>query len=309
MLKRTIFATLIIIAAISCKEDDPQLSQGSWAQKNDFAGPGRKVWISFDANEKGYAGLGIDDNGLNYNDFWEYNATGDSWTQKTAYSGFIPVVASIGIGGKGYIISYEGTFHQYDPASDTWTAKAAFPGANHRASVASFTAKGKGYFGMGYDTGTGLTYLDLWEYNPSTDQWKKLADYPQATANGASTFSFSILDKGYVALSPNASNVFNTIYEYDPQTNAWTKKADLPNGSLQVNFNFTNGAKGYVGAAASSSETQTWEFDPSENSWRQVATLPSSNTILAVCFTVNQKSYVVAGRGSTFTKAVWEFTP
>jgi len=306
---KTHLMVLIALTILSCskKSEEPAASPGTWKQKADFPAPGRALSAFFDINGKGYAGLGTGEADVNYTDLWEYNSAADTWAQKATYPGPLPVNASTSAGSKGYVVSNQGTLHEFDPASNQWTTKAPIKDFINRKMMVAFSLNGKAYFGLGFDGPTLISHPELWEYTPSTDQWRNIADFPRAIVKGSPALAFAINNKGYVAVSITGGNTFLDLYEYDPQTNSWLKKADMP-GNQVVNFWFTNNNKGYIGAVTQSG-TAVWEYDASTNSWRQAASVPSSSTGSAGAFTVNGKSYVVAGKGTSFTKQVWEFTP
>lgn len=306
---KTKFVVLIALVALSCtkKSDDPTLTTGTWAKKSDFPAAGRALSASFDINGKGYVGLGTGDGDVNYSDFWEYTPASNTWAQKNAYPGPVPVNASTSAGAKGYVVSNSGTFHEFDAGANQWTTKTALQDFTNRKAMVGFSLNNKAYFGLGYDGPTNISHPDLWEYDPATDAWKNLADFPRNILKGSPAFAFTINDKAYVAVSVTGGNTFRDLYQYDPVKNSWTQKANMPNNQV-VNFWFTNNNKGYIGVQ-SSGGTDVWEYDAAVNGWRQVASVPSTATAGARAFTVGGKSYVVAGKGTAFTKEVWEFTP
>jgi N-acetylneuraminic acid mutarotase len=79
---------------------------------------------------------------------------------------------------------------------DAWNSKANIGGSPRNGAVSfSIQSIGKGYVGCGSDGHMGLL-KDFWEYDPSGNVWRKIADYPGAGMIGC--FAFSIGRKGYV---------------------------------------------------------------------------------------------------------------
>src|SRR6185503_2590366 len=84
-------------------------------------------------------------------DFWEYDPSLDSWTQKADFGGTAREGAvGLSIGGKGYIGTGKDSsgerndFWEYDPVTNTWLQKPDYPGGIvSRAS--SFTISDKVY--------------------------------------------------------------------------------------------------------------------------------------------------------------------
>jgi N-acetylneuraminic acid mutarotase len=140
---------LIIVSSLStCKKDDPPRStenknQLKWEATTPFPGYIRESAAGFWIGDNFYTGLGwgyLDENyqvGDNLNDFYEYNTL-----------------------------------------TKIWTKKADFPDIG-RFSVVAFSTANKGYIGFGesfFDNpqGNTLVYKDLWEYDPSLDNWTKI---------------------------------------------------------------------------------------------------------------------------------------
>src|SRR5258708_1015500 len=77
---KKLLTILIIYSAINAKAD-------SWVQKASFPGLGLKWTFSFSIGNKGYVGCGKDSASFNHKDFWEYDPTSDTWTQKADFGG------------------------------------------------------------------------------------------------------------------------------------------------------------------------------------------------------------------------------
>lgn len=126
----------------------------TWTRKNDFPGAPRKYMVSFVANGNGYIGGGQKDEWWNSNpeffsDFWEYNATTDTWLNKGTINNGLAVpklvskVTSLSNCDKGFIIggldnSVENSLNNlvitcYDPISNTWTRLPDIPDRQHKA--------------------------------------------------------------------------------------------------------------------------------------------------------------------------------
>ncbi|MBK7854552.1 MAG: hypothetical protein IPJ79_06250 [Bacteroidetes bacterium] len=92
-----------------------------WIQKANFSGTPRNGSCIFSIGGKGYIGIGTDSYPVyNFkNDFWEYDPSADSWTQKASCPGtarYTPRYFSLG--SKGYV----GTgWNQVNPLfNDMW---------------------------------------------------------------------------------------------------------------------------------------------------------------------------------------------
>jgi N-acetylneuraminic acid mutarotase len=145
----------------------------TWTQKADVPDLPRCGAVGFSIGSKGYIGTGV---GLqspwpvDFDDFWEYDPTTNTWTQKADFGGGIRYQAiGFSIGSKGYVgTGYKGNsimddIWEYDPLTDTWTQLADFIGGA-RTNAVGFSIGLKGYIGTGYNDSTELN--DFWEFNP-----------------------------------------------------------------------------------------------------------------------------------------------
>lgn len=74
--------------------------------------------------------------------------------------------------------------YEYDPTKDNWTRKGDFPG-EARGLMATFSLNGYGYLIGGYQAGNPyIYYKDCWQYDPGSDRWTQLDDYPGTGRNG-----------------------------------------------------------------------------------------------------------------------------
>jgi N-acetylneuraminic acid mutarotase len=119
----------------------------------------------------GYVGLGVVSPSALSKEFWQYDASSDTWQRKAD----LPAIErsnAIGfaIGDKGYLgfginllnsANPLNDFWEYNPDTDQWTAKQAFPGLA-RFDVAGFAIGNSGYIA----TGNPGSYNDFWRFNP-----------------------------------------------------------------------------------------------------------------------------------------------
>ena len=106
---------------------------GTWSQKAAFPGQKRRHAVGIECGGKIYVGTGylVDSGGARLSDWWEYDPTADTWTQKTDFGGGVRALAVAGeTGGKIYMGFGVGSgtplpkdWWEYDPATDTWTQK------------------------------------------------------------------------------------------------------------------------------------------------------------------------------------------
>lgn len=152
----------------------------------------------------------------------------------------------------------------YDVNNKQWQLKSEFPGEKRKRAL-SFSANGLGYFGLGY-TGTSDLYSlnDLWQYDPVSDSWKKMADFP-----GNNAFSipphFVINNKLYLTSELNSE-----LWVFDPSINNWTylpKDGHFQNIQISEGFSINN--TGYfieqIGEVNTEKSIVIWKYDDLAN--------------------------------------------
>jgi hypothetical protein len=246
-------------------EYDP--SSNSWTQKADIGIYQRSSAVGFSIGSKGYIGTGtafwISTNRTK--DFWEYDPSSNTWTQKADFGGTSRTGAvGFSIGTKGYIgtglsYTYEKDFWEYDPSSNTWTQKADFGGfGSQRTEAVGFSIGTKGYIGTGYYSNYSLS--DFWEYNPATNSWIQKAPFTGTARKEA--VGFSIGTKGYIGTGYDGS-YRKDFWEYNPDTNSWIKKVDFGGTARNRATGFSIGTKGYLGTGYNGSFMKDfWDFNP-----------------------------------------------
>jgi len=150
-----------------------QLSD-TWTQKTSYPGGPRKYAAGFSIGTKGYIGTGMD-NSVNpaidivTKDFWEWDQSTDSWSQKADFPGVARGYAcAFSIGTKGYMGMGHDTawngfpdFYEYEPSTNSWSQKAN----GYLGLAAAFAIGTKGYLGTGYSA-SGISN-ELWQFTPN----------------------------------------------------------------------------------------------------------------------------------------------
>ena len=148
-------------------EYNPQTNQ--WVKKADFKGANRQSAMGFEIAGEGFVGTGNEGFLIEqeFYDFWSYNPTSDSWTQRANFPGgrWNNAVA-FSIGNLGYSIwggRIESNLWSYAPNTDNWQLVRKLPILPRQEST-GFSINQKGYFGLG--TVNLDDQDDLWEYDP-----------------------------------------------------------------------------------------------------------------------------------------------
>jgi hypothetical protein len=114
------------------------------------------------------------------------------------------------IDSTGYVINQVAgrtvRLYAYSIADNKWVRKADFPGIV-RNEGSGFSAKGKGYFGLGID-GKGNGLRDVWEYDPKLDRWKYHSEYPGQ--GNRFLIAISDLNKAYLGWGYETTELFGS---------------------------------------------------------------------------------------------------
>jgi N-acetylneuraminic acid mutarotase len=355
-----------IILLTSCSKTNVNPSVGNWIKREDFGANARSEAVSFVIGGSGYIATGYDFNSNttqgaqdttgHYYDLWQYtpnasqdasltgnwvgsgSAAGPGQTQLDSFPGIGRNSAvAFNIGDTGYVgTGYDGNnflkdFYAYIPATNVWVRKADFLGSA-RYDAVGFALQGKGYIATGYD---GSYQADCYQYNPSTDTWKYVDQYPGGKCSQAVAF-VSNDTTAFVCTGSNNGNtaVCNQLcaLTVTPGTTSgitWTRKRHISNFDTQsfddlyamVRQNavaFVMGNFAYLTTGNNGAErVDTWEYDIAHDLWYQETSFEGPAREGAVGFTINvngvDRGYVGTGRsGPAFTSQFtdfWEFLP
>ena len=141
-----------------------------WTQKANYPDVHTSYPTSFVVGNYAYVGTGA--SGVETSDvtadFYRYDPSTDTWTQKANFPGGARFqAAGFSEGNYGYIGTGSNSlgkdqadFWQYDPAADSWTKKSDFPGG---ARAGALTFSGGSAF-LGFGSGGNGPFTDLWLY-------------------------------------------------------------------------------------------------------------------------------------------------
>ncbi|MEN0048915.1 MAG: T9SS type A sorting domain-containing protein [Bacteroidota bacterium] len=257
-------------------------AEDKWTQLGDFPGGGIRNAASFVLNDTAYIAAAFNNDNREDSLFWKYDARSDTWTQLPD----LPFIArtfstAFAIDGKGYVglggnftFSREDgmdeplfldDFYQYDPATGEWTEVASFPGGD-RWRAFSFVIDGQAYVGGGDLSNPEIEdFRDTYRYDPATDTWTAVADFPSLWGIGG--FHFSLDGKGYVNEGMRAVDFFyehkNDLLEYDPATDTWSYASTIigPQWGRLYSFMTTYEGKAYVGGGGNYSGYINFNYD------------------------------------------------
>lgn len=196
----------------------------------EFGGSARYNAVAFSIGTKAYVGTGFDDAG-NYNsDFYQYEATNDTWTQVASFPGNKRERAfAFVIDDKAYVAgglnndSYTTDFFQYNPQNNTWTNLeitdsdnsdyADFVAAVQRYDAVAFVMNGKAYIGTGVNAGA--ISKKIYEYDPASNAWDEMTPFEGSARSLA--VAYVLAGRGFLGTGQYAASRYDDIWEFFPE--------------------------------------------------------------------------------------------
>lgn len=284
-----------------------------WEKIGEFPGGKRSFSLHFRIENKFYVGYGWD-HSTTMKDFWEYNIETKVWTEKNQVPASIYGGVSFVIDGTAYVgqgISNRSPnyrFWRYNAELDGWSRIADFPGYNYSTitGASAFSYGGKGYVLNGNRTFT--TEKEFWCYNPESNSWEKLDDFP---GNPRHQSSHVIIDgKLYLfggSRHRGAGNdaYYTDLWEYEFESKLWTQKSNFPGKGRVGSVGFVINNRCYFGLGWRNAEDydigyseltgDLWEYNPTSDSWIERAPFPDFSRVYS--FVLEFDGYVWIGLG------------
>ncbi len=307
---------VLIYAAMHLLGSKQTLAQATWQQQANFPGGGRYWCSTFTIGDKIYVGLGYSPTGgsggasVFYNDFYEYNTTTNTWTQKPSYPGAGRLyVTGFSINGKGYFAcgwynGYQKDLWEYDPVLNAWTQRTDVPGPGRWGAV-GFSIGNHGFVVTGDTQGNGQGCINgAYRYDQTSNLWMQLPNFPGTPVYGAA--GFSIGNQGYVGTGYDGTVEHDEMYKWDEETYSWSQVADFGGSPRYQNIGFAIGNRGYIGLG-SSGNGDLWEYNPATDTWGQTLSYPGQGFNVNAAAATSTAAFI--GLGQPANQQWWKYTP
>jgi N-acetylneuraminic acid mutarotase len=212
-----------------------------------------------------------------------YNVATNTWTRKASLP--VPLYWTNGAGvinGKIYVSGgssanghYRPDLYVYDPATNAWTRKHDMPIMSYRGVTGVMNNRLYVLTGCANASCTPYTSMAFYRYDPSTDQWTRLANPHYAhdwSAGGVMGGRFYVAD--------------SHVEMYDPATNQWTTRASMPQACYAgagvawgSRLYVMGGFQGMMGGGMMGRTTSV--YNSSTNGWGTMTPMPTARGRIA----------------------------
>lgn len=190
----------------------------------------------------------------------------------------------------------KGDFWLYNPENDSWT-KLKQPPLKARTGAVSIATDSLIYIGLGFNghAYNDASYLrDWWQYNPSTEEWKQLQNYPTNKTAAPSAF----LHEGNIYVAFGFYNSFEyELYRYNILNNNWSKVTESTCNFLAETVATSINGRSFAGTNGYWNEfnhfTEKWE--------RRNGFISKGNWVSSTLIQHNDHIYILGGREWTAT--------
>jgi gliding motility-associated-like protein len=126
-------------------------------------------------------------------------------------------------------------------------------------------------------------YNDFWEYNPVTNTWTQMSNYPGNPRMFA--VGIAISGKGYVGTGADTAVYYDDWKEFNSTTNSWATMTNFPGGARYHMVGFGLGCRGYIGTGHYTNggmsgstvwKNDWWEFAPYKVQFANINTAGSA---------------------------------
>ncbi len=295
----------LLLILLLCLSVDASANQ--WVQRSSLQGLGRHRASGIGFNNQAFVGLGhYNGTGVEtyFSDWWCYEPSSNSWTQKAAYPGnngngnlgcHSWIYNNYIFVGLGEILHRQ--FYRYDPAANSWEQMPNAPAGVNFQDQQEMQVGDKAYF-------TDIYNDVLYEYNCSTDSWTLKGPLPIPWNYSFAGFTYD--DKCWVKADMS-------MYTYDPVQNLWyqVSAGTFPGSAKRAHASFFVNDKFYVvcgyGVTYSDVNHEVWEFDPALYQWTQMADFQGTSRRYTLGFAIGNMGYMCTGTNGTNLNDLWEF--
>ena len=314
-MRQLVLFVYLLLGNVLCAQQLADRTDIDWVRVADYGGGTICGASTFTINDYAYLSMG-NEGGYTKNykrTCYRYDPKTDVWKRMAD----LPSTATYredGVGfsvnGKGYFTGgmYEGLYSysyptdtwEYNPATNLWYQRTSYPRPGGMWNGIAFTIDTLAYVGLGYagyvDTEDESGVMnDFYQFNPKTNKWKRLNDFPGAPREDA--VGFSMNGKGYVGLGysydlGSGYNYYTDFWEYDPAIDDWTRLPNFPGEGRTGPIGFGVDGDCYVGLGGIN---DFYKYNVKNKVWESLNYLPGGVRSFTNSFLVNNGIYYGGG--------------
>ena len=210
-------------------------------------------------------------------------------------------------GGKLSDNSYSNHLYKYSVNNNQWLDLGQTP-LQARVNPVAIVLNNKAYIGLGYNK-KGIynseAYLkDFYQYDATTNQWNRLADYPDNRTNDAVIFTLY----GYIYAGLGFNGFTEQFYRYDPQQNLWSSASEQTIKPFPLRCTsavaVSSNNRAFVGTGYRKGSHNEWyEYQANTNNWLKRSSVPDKGRQDAAAVASEKYAYLFGGwhYGDTLT--------
>ncbi len=186
--------------------------------------------------------------------------------------------------------------------AQSWTPIANFPAGYHHP--VGWGLDGKGYTVTGSNVFDQPT-KDFHEYDPLTDSWTALPDFPGLGRSFAIGVTYNGL--GYLGFGATLSQYLNDLWSFNPANGQWTQLSSCPCAGRRHPAMVAREDKIYMGLGdgAAGNLRDWWVYDIATNSWSSLPDIPALARHHPFQFVAGNQVFAGMGHGGPFIFDDW----
>ncbi len=189
---------------------------------------------------------------------------------------------------------YSSTMLRYNATNGQWTESGTIP-LVPRVNGAVCTVRNAAYMGLGFTTGNihyDEPYLhDWWRYDPQTDTWHSLADFPDEHVVAAVCWT----DGQTIYVGSGYKGYSEAIWAYDIATDSWSSaESKMPSRVMSAVSATCDGRTFYGTGFRTHSRSGWWEWH-SDGQWESRRSVPGGGRHNAACAATDHSIWMFGG--------------
>ena len=309
LLKKTKYLLVLLIILLG----GSTLNAQQWTQMADFPGLGRHRATGISIGNKGYLGFGhINGTGIEtaFNDWWEYDPSNNSWTQKASCPVNVlnntPWIGISVLDSQGFVIDdiaylkgpYYAPFFSYSASQNTWQILNTGP-VGMSWTTAAISLENKGYV---------YAARNIYIYEPSSDSWTTLNNFSPPVFADITEWHWqnihSVGSKMYF-IAYSVQNDQTHFWEYDLIDESWKDLGFWPHEASDPYVFDHQGLIIVDCGGVQQVSNDVFAYEPKTNTWIQMEDFIGGGRRYSAGFSLNGMGHMCTGTSGVNYSDLW----